>query len=97
VEDSGRRTVFVIGHISSSARRFLKQRRDESTRARFSEALEIITTSPLHYQQRIKPIKGRYKNEFRYRFGGIRIHYRVDYQTGVIDLLNIDDRGDITY
>jgi len=51
----------------------------------------------LHYQQRIKPIKGRYKNEFRYRFGGIRIHYRVDYQTGVIDLLNIDDRGDITY
>jgi len=97
VEDGERRTGFVVGHISSSARRFLKQHRDETTRARFSEALEIITASPLYYQQRTKPIKGRQKGEYRYRFGGIRIHYSVDRQAGVIDILNIDDRGDIIY
>lgn len=97
MEDGERRTGFVVGHISSSARRFLKQHRDETTRARFSEALEIITASPLHYQQRIRPIKGRQKGEYRYRFGGIRIHYRVDHETAVIDILNVDDWGDISY
>ena len=91
------RTGYVIRRLSSSAKTFLKQHRDEDTRLRVSEAFDIITPSPFHYQKRIRSLKGKPKGEYRYRFGGIRIHYFVDRERRAIDILNIDTRGDIVY
>ena len=94
---SSERVEYVISHISSAARAFLKKHRDQTTRDKVKEAYEIICRTPLHYQKRIRPIKGKYKGEYRYRFGGIRIHYSVNGADRTIQILNIDKRGDITY
>ena len=75
----------------------MKQHRDEGTKAKVSEAFDIITRSPFHYQKRIRSLKGKPKGEYRYRFGGIRIHYFVDRESRAIDILNMDTRGDIVY
>jgi len=91
------RTRFVITYVSSTARTFLKQHRDLTTRKRLRKAFEIIAQTPFHYQRRIRPLKGKPKGEYRYRFGGVRIHYAVDRANRTIRILNIDDRGDITY
>jgi mRNA-degrading endonuclease RelE of RelBE toxin-antitoxin system len=88
---------YVISRISSSARAFLKQHREEDVAQRVLEALEILRASPFHYQQRIRPLKGKPGDEYRYRFGGVRIHYAVNRKGKTIDILNIDDRGDIRY
>lgn len=88
---------FVITHISSTARAFLKRHRDPVTKKRLREAFEIIAQTPFHYQRRIRPLKGKPKGEYRYRFGGVRIHYAVDSANRTIQILNIDDRGDISY
>ena len=91
------RTRFVITHISSTARTFLKRHRDPATKKRLREAFEIIAQTPFHYQRRIRPLKGKPKDEYRYRFGSIRIHYAVDKADQAIQILNIDTRGDIVY
>ncbi len=90
-------TRYVINRLSSDAKTFLNQHKDEETKERVSEAFEIICGSPFHYQRRIKDIKGKPGNEYRYRFGGVRIHYAVDRKAKTIDILNIDHRGDIRY
>ena len=92
------RTRFIITHISSTARTFLKQHRDPATKKRLREVFEIIAQTPFHHQcRRIRPLKGKPKGEYRYRFGSVRIHYAVDKADQAIQILNIDDRGDITY
>lgn len=91
------RTRFVITHISSTTRTFLEQHRDLSTRKQLKKAFEIITQTPFHYQRRIRPLKGKPQGEYRYRLGKMRIHYAVDSANQTIQILNIDNRGDITY
>jgi mRNA-degrading endonuclease RelE of RelBE toxin-antitoxin system len=91
------RTRFVITHISSTARSFLKRHREPATKKRLRDAFEIIARTPFHYQRCIRPLKGKPKGEYRYRLGQVRIHYAVDSVNQTIQILNIDDRGDITY
>lgn len=88
---------FVITHVSSTARTFLKQHRDPITKKRLCAAFEIIAQTPFHYQRRIRPLKGKPKGEYRYRLGSVRIHYAVDSANRTVQILNIDDRGDISY
>jgi mRNA-degrading endonuclease RelE of RelBE toxin-antitoxin system len=86
--------------ISNSAFKFLENR-DEKTRKRIIEKIAILKNSleeagiiPYKVLD-IKTLKGNWYPHKRLRIGKIRIIFIIDFNSDVIKIQEIDDRGDI--
>lgn len=73
-------------------------KRDRKTQEEIAAAFAFISNeSPFHRPnpKTIKRLHGPLEGLYRYRIGRIRIVYSVDETARTIDIVNIDDRGDI--
>lgn len=92
-----RQHEYTISRISRTAERFIR-RRNRAVQERIAGAFDYISTvSPFrhHNPTTIKKLHGKRKGQYRYRIGDIRIIYRVDKARRKIEVLEIDNRGDI--
>ena len=87
---------FTLEPLPRKVENFI-QRRDQTTRERINAAFEYITYSPFHHENPtiIRRLRGRTKERYRYRIGDIRFIYRVDRDSRLIRIVQIDNRGDI--
>ena len=87
---------FTLEPLPRKVENFI-QRRDQTTRERINAAFEYITYSPFHHENptTIRRLRGRTKERYRYRIGDIRFIYRVDRDSRLIRIVQIDNRGDI--
>jgi len=88
---------FRIMRVAAQARKFLAKR-DRKTQATIAAALDFLSTvSPFHHPnpKAIKRLHGELEGFYRFRVGRIRIVYSVDSAARTIEIVNIDDRGDV--
>jgi mRNA interferase RelE/StbE len=88
---------YTITRISHAAERFI-HRRDRIVQETIAQAFEYISTvSPFRHPNptTIRQLRGKRQGQYRYRIGDIRIVYRVDRVRREIEVLEIDNRGDI--
>ena len=87
---------YTLAPLSRKVENFIK-RRDPATQERINVAFEYITHSPFRHENptTIRQLRGRIKERYRYRIGDIRFIYRVDRDTRLIRIVQIDNRGDI--
>ena len=87
---------FTLEPLPRKVENFI-QRRDQTTQERINTAFEYITHSPYHHENptTIRRLRGRTKEHYRYRIGDIRFIYRVDRDSRLIRIVQIDNRGDI--
>ncbi len=89
--------TFTIERISQNATSYLKRlprKRQESV----AQAFEYLCQgSPFQHPNPtvIKPLKGEYKGLWRFRIGDIRIIYEVDEVHQTINVIAIDNRGNV--
>jgi mRNA interferase RelE/StbE len=82
--------------LPKSVRKFIASRDTQTQRAIF-DAFEAIRQSPFYHPapKRIRRLHGKLAGYFRYRLGDIRIIYRVDVAHHVVQIDEVDDRGDV--
>ena len=88
---------FRITRVSSQAAKFLSKR-DRKTQQAIAAAFDfLVSISPFHHPNptTIKRLHGKLEGLFRYRVGRIRIVYSVDESARTIEIISIDDRGDV--
>ena len=88
---------FRITRLSTRARKFL-EKRDRKTQKEIADAFIFLTTvSPFHHPnpKTIRRLRGTLEGLIRYRIRDMRIVYRVDEIARTIEIVNIDDRGDV--
>ncbi len=88
---------FQITRVAARARKFLAKR-DRKTQAEVAAAFTFLQTiSPFHHPNpnAIKRLHGRLEGLYRFRVGSLRIIYSVDEKNREIEVLTIDDRGDV--
>ncbi len=88
---------YNITRISRSAERFIR-RRNRTVQEKIAQAFEYISTvSPFRHPNPtiIRKLRGKLQGQYRYRIGDIRIVYRVDRVRQEIEVLEIDNRGNI--
>lgn len=91
------RPPYRIARISSRARKFITKR-ERKTQEEIAAALDFLTTvSPFHHPnpKAIRRLHGKLEGLWRFRIGSIWIVYRVDEALRGIEIVNIDDRGDV--
>lgn len=90
-------TPFRITRIASRAAKFLAKR-DRKSQKEIADAFDYMcNVSPFHHPnpKTIRRLHGEFEGLYRYRIGKIRIIYEVDESARTIEILNIDDRGDV--
>jgi mRNA interferase RelE/StbE len=87
---------YRIGKLPSKISRFIRRQPKEIQR-RIATAFDYILKSPFEHPNPtvIKPMRGQFRGCLRYRIDNIRFIYRVEKETRVISILEIDNRGDI--
>ena len=88
---------YIITRISHAAERFIR-RRSRTVQGKIAQAFEYISTvSPFRHPNptTIRRLHGKRQGQYRYRIEDIRIVYRVDRVRREIEILEIDNRGDI--
>jgi len=87
---------YRIGKLPSKILRFIRRQPKEIQR-RIAVAFDYICQFPFEHPNPtvIKRMRGQFKGCLRYRIGNIRFIYRVEQETRVILILEIDNRGDI--
>lgn len=90
---TGTRFVTYRVQLSSHAVRDY-QKLDPSVKPEIVAALDALQRQPLH-GPKIKRLKGRLREYFRYRAGGYRIVYAVETKTRVVFVDYIQHRRDI--
>ncbi len=88
---------FRIARISNRAQKFITKR-DRKIQREIAAALDFVTTvSPYHHPnpETIKRLHGEFEGLFRFRIGSIRIVYSIDESERTIEIVNIDNRGDV--
>jgi len=88
---------YTITRISHAAERFIR-RRKRAVQEEIAQAFEYISTvSPFRHPNptTIRKMRGKHQGQYRYRIRNIRIVYRVDKVRREIEVLEIDNRGDI--
>ena len=90
------RQPYTLEPLPRKVENFIK-RRDPATQERINSAFEYILRSPFRHENPtiIKPLYGRKNDHYRYRIGDIRFIYRVDRDSRLIRIVQIDNRGDI--
>ena len=90
------RVRYTLAPLSSKVENFIK-RRDPATQERINIAFEHIIYSPFRHENptTIRQLRGSKKGRYRYRIGDIRFIYRVDRDSRLIHIVQIDNRGDI--
>ena len=89
--------TFTIERIARSAKNYvnsLPKARQEAIAQAFDYLCQV---SPFRHPNPtvIKPLKGQYKGLWRYRVGEIRIVYSIDEETHTIQIVEIDNRGNM--
>lgn len=90
-------TPYVVERIAPRAANYLG-RLPRNQQEAVAEAIHYLcNTSPFHHTNptTIKELKGKYKGQWRYRIGKIRIVYSVDQNSRAIRIAAIDNRGDV--
>ena len=88
---------FSIERIASGAANYLRRLPQQQQRT-IAEAFDYLCQiSPFHHSNptAIKPLKGKYQGQWRYRIGKLRIVYSVDKDNRTIRITAIDNRGDV--
>jgi mRNA interferase RelE/StbE len=88
---------FSIERISPRAANYLRRLPRDHQEA-VAEAFDYLCNiSPFHHSNPtvIRPLKGKYKGQWRYRIGKIRIVYSVNNESRTIRITAIDNRGDV--
>ena len=88
---------FRISHIATRVKKFLAKR-DRKTQDQVAAAFTFISTvSPFPHpnSDTIKPLHGNFEGHMRYRIGNFRIVYRVNDTDRTLDIVDIDNRGDV--
>jgi mRNA interferase RelE/StbE len=78
-------------HLSRAAMKFLEK---APQKERIKEKLLLLTKEPSGSLLDIKKLKGM-PGHFRLRIGGVRIIYFIKVKEKIIQVLDIDNRGDI--
>ena len=89
--------TFVIDKIASKAANYLRRLPRKQQEA-IAEAFDFLCQqSPFHHPNptAIKPLKGEYRGLWRYRVGNLRIMYAVNEDARTIQIVTIDNRGDV--
>lgn len=90
-------TPFRITRIASHAVKFIAKR-DRKSQKEIADAFDFMrNVSPVHHSnpKTIRRLHGEFEGLYRYRVGKIRIIYSIDKVAHIIEILNIDDRGDV--
>ena len=88
---------FTIEQIAPSASKYL-WRLPRKQQEAIAQAFDYLrNVSPFRHPNPtvIKPLKGEYKGQWRYRIGDIRIIYTVNEETRTICIVGIDNRGNV--
>lgn len=87
---------YTLAPLPRKVEKFIR-RLDRETQARINIAFEYIVRSPFRHENptTIKPLHGKKKGLFRYRVGNLRFIYQVDREERIINIVQIDNRGDI--
>jgi mRNA-degrading endonuclease RelE of RelBE toxin-antitoxin system len=88
---------YSIERIAPRAANYLRRLPRDQQEA-IAEALDYLcNTSPFHHSNPtvIRPLKGKYKGQWRYCMGKIRIVYSVNNDSRTIRISAIDNRGDV--
>jgi mRNA interferase RelE/StbE len=89
--------LFSIERIAPGAASYLRRLPPQQQRA-VAEAFDYLCQiSPFHHSSptTIKPLKGKYQGQWRYRIGKLRIVYSVNKDSRTIRITAIDNRGDV--
>lgn len=88
---------FSIERIAPTAVNYLRRLSPKQQKA-IAEAFDYLcNVSPFHHSNptTIRPLKGKYKGQWRYRIGKLRIVYSVNQDNRTIRITAIDNRGDV--
>jgi mRNA interferase RelE/StbE len=89
--------TFTIERIARSAKNYVKSLPKVRQEA-IAQAFDYLCQVSLFRHPNptvIKPLKGQYKGLWRYRVGEIRIVYAIDEETRTIQIVEIDNRGNM--
>jgi len=87
---------FRITRIAAHASKFIAKR-DRKMQEAIADAFDYLQGSPFRHSNpnTIRRLHGQLEGLYRYQIGKIRIIYSVDVTRRVIEILNIDNRGDV--
>ncbi|MBI3537923.1 MAG: type II toxin-antitoxin system RelE/ParE family toxin [Chloroflexi bacterium] len=88
---------FRITRVSNRTRKFIAKR-DRKTQKEIAAAFDFLcAVSPFHHPnpKTIRRLHGELEGLWRYRLANIRIIYGIDEDTRSIEIVSIDDRGDV--
>jgi len=68
---------------------------DKIWQRRIKNILQILSENPAHLKNKIKKLKGKYKDYFRLRVGNYRVIFRVEKKKLIILVVRIAHRKEI--
>jgi len=83
--------------ISTQASKFIAKR-DRKTQEEIAAAFRFLeNVSPFRHSnpKTIRALHGKLEGYYRFKIGDIRIVYAVNPSTRIIEIVNIDNRGDV--
>ena len=89
--------AYTIDKIASKAANYMRRLPRKQQEA-IAEAFDFLCRqSPFHPPNptTIKPLKGEFRGLWRYRVGNLRMIYAVNEEARTIQILTIDNRGDV--